>query len=55
MDKFGSRKLMKETLKHANSKTKMVICPKCGTRMTVTFLTPNDTATCRNCGTKIYQ
>jgi len=32
---------------------KMVQCPKCGQRYTVTFLNSNDSKTC-NCGYKIY-
>lgn len=33
--------------------TKMVECPKCHKRMTVTFLSPYDKKTCK-CGTVIY-
>lgn len=59
MGLFGDRnrknqKLLREAMKNARPMRKMVQCPNCGSRMTVTFLNPNDSCTCRKCGTKIW-
>ena len=57
---FGSgskknRKLVEEVLRQsARPARKMVTCPRCGTRATVTFLSKSDSYTCKACGYRIY-
>lgn len=54
---YGSRKnkkLVESVLKQCKTERKMVTCPRCRTRSTVTFLGSNDSYTCRECGYKIY-
>lgn len=55
---YGSKKnkkIVENALKNsARATRKMVTCPYCRTRATVTFLGPGDSYTCRNCKYKIY-
>ena len=47
-----AKKIMENAAKSAVRKT--LICPQCRTRVTVTFLGPNDSYTCKKCGYRIY-
>ena len=57
---FGSsskknRKLIDQILREcARPERKIVTCPRCRTRSSVTFLSAGDSYTCRNCKYKIY-
>lgn len=58
---FGSsskknRKIFDDALRQSDVRPvrKTVTCPQCRTRSTVTFLGPNDSYTCRNCGYRMY-
>ena len=57
MGLFGNSndKILEEVLKNANVKPikKMIQCPRCGKRMTVTFFNSRDSKIC-TCGYKIY-
>ena len=57
MGLFGNRIRSNTALKGGKapqSITKMIECPKCHTRATVTFLNKNDSYTCKKCGRKIW-
>lgn len=52
--KSKQEKMLQEALKKAKPITKMIECPKCHTRATVTFLSKNDSYICKKCGRKIW-
>ena len=56
MGLFGksNKNILNDALKNAKTITKMVECPKCHSRMTVTFMSKNDFVTCKKCGSKIW-
>lgn len=58
MGLFGNKnkKLAEEFWREASktAERKVVICPKCRTRATVTFLGSGDSYTCKKCGYRIY-
>ena len=47
------KKSLKKNMKSGKAVTKMIECPKCHKRMTVTFLSELDKKTC-SCGRVIY-
>ena len=54
--KNQNQKIFERVIKESGvqPQRKMVECPNCGTRMTVTFLGSNDSTSCQKCGYKIY-